>query len=144
MNRVEVFDMLTPKFLAPIKVGQFPHSLDLVVHGITLYVANSGSETISLVDLDKGAQTGLVRFTPLPFNSNVSLVTPTVIASSLRGPQVIMSNGSLWRVVGSQVLPRAMNTSVFGNARTLSGPTQTMASTPNDEFIFLLAGNGTA
>src|SRR5204862_1194625 len=92
----------------------------------------------SVVDLDKGAQTGLVRFTPLPFNSNVSLVTPSVIASSLRGPQVIMSNGSLWRVVGNQVLPRALNTSVFGSSRTLSGPTQTMASTPNGEFIFLL------
>jgi uncharacterized protein (TIGR03437 family) len=105
-------------------------------------VANSGSETISVVDLDKGAQVGLVRFTPLPFNSNVALVTPSVIASGLRGPQVIMSNGSLWRVVGNQVLPRALNTSVFGNSRTLAGPTQTMASTPNGEFIFLLAGNG--
>src|SRR5258708_2136985 len=142
MNRVEVFDMGTQKFLAPIKVGQLPHSLALGADGITLYVANSGSETISVVDLDKGAQTGFVRFTPLPFNSNVSLVTPSVIASGLRGPQVIMSNGSLWRVVGNQVLPRALNTSVFGNARTLSGPTQTMASTPNGEFIFLLAGNG--
>ena len=35
-------------------------------------------ETISVVDLDKGAQTGLVRFTPLPFNSNAALVTPSV------------------------------------------------------------------
>jgi len=107
MNRVEVFDMRTQKFLAPVKVGQLPHSLALGTDGITLYVANSGSETLSVVDLDKGVQVGLVRFTPLPFNSNVSLVTPSVIASSLRGPQVIMSNGSLWRVVGNQVLPRA-------------------------------------
>ena len=69
-------------------------------------------------------------------------MTPSVIASGLRGPQVIMSNGSLWRVVGNQVLPRTLNTTVFGNSRTLPGPTQTMASTPNGEFIFLLAGNG--
>src|SRR5262249_3761801 len=61
----------------------------------------------------------------------------------LRGPQVIMSNGSLWRVVGNQVLPRTLNAAVFGNnVRTLPGPTQTMASTPNGEFIFLLAANG--
>jgi uncharacterized protein (TIGR03437 family) len=143
VNRVEVFDMRTKKFLAPIKVGQLPHSLAFGTDGVTLYVANSGSETLSVVDLDKGAQVGLVRFTPLPFNSNTALVTPNVIASGLRGPQVIMSNGSLWRVVGNQVLPRTLNPAVFGaNARTLPGPTQTMASTPNGEFIFLLAGNG--
>jgi uncharacterized protein (TIGR03437 family) len=141
MNRVEVFDMRTKKFLTPIKVGQLPHSLAFGTDGVTLYVANSGSETISVVDLDKGLQTGLVRFTPLPFNSNVALVTPSVIASGLRGPQVIMSNGSLWRVVGNQVLPRTLNTAVFGNSRTVSAP-QTMASTPNGEFIFMLAANG--
>jgi uncharacterized protein (TIGR03437 family) len=142
MNRVEVFDMRARRFLAPIKVGQLPHSLALGTDGVTLYVANSGSETISVVDVDKGLQTGLVRFTPLPFNSNTALVTPSVIATSLRGPQVIMSNGSLWRVVGNQVLPRTLNPTVFGNSRTLPGPSQTMASTPNGEYIFLLAGNG--
>src|SRR5205823_5938850 len=103
MNRVEVFDMRAKAFLAPIKVGQLPHSLAFGTDGVTLYVANSGSETISIVDLDKGAQVGLVRFTPLPFNSNAALVTPNLVASGLRGPQVVTSNGALWRVVGDQV-----------------------------------------
>jgi len=142
MNRVEVFDLRTKRFLAPIKVGQLPHSLAFGTDGITMYVANNGSETLSVVDLDRGAQTGLVRFTPLPFNSNVALVTPSVIASGLRGPQVVMSNGRLWRVVGNQVLPRTLNTSVFGNLQTLPGP-QTMASSPGGEFIFLLDAGGT-
>ena len=142
MNRVEVFDLRTRRFLDPIKVGQLPHSLAFGTDGITMYVANSGSETISIVDLDRGAQTGLVRFTPLPFNSNVALVTPSVIASGLRGPQVVMSNGRLWRVVGNQVLPRTLNTAVFGNLQTLPGP-QTMASSPGGEFIFLLDAAGT-
>ena len=142
MNRVEVFDMATQQFLTPIKVGQLPHSLAIGTDGITLYVANSGGETISVVDLDRGAQTGLIRFTPLPFNSNAALVTPSVIAAGLQGPQVVMSNGSLWRVVGNQVLPRKLNTAVFGTATTLPGPSQTMASTPGGEYIFLLAGNG--
>src|SRR5262249_17368841 len=75
LNRVEVFDMRARRFLTPIKVGQLPHSLAFGTDGVTMYVANSGSETISVVDLDKGAQVGLVRFTPLPFNSNVALVT---------------------------------------------------------------------
>jgi len=127
MNRVEVFDLRTKRLLAPIKVGQLPHSLAFATDGITMYVANSGGETISIVDLDRGAQTGLVRFSPLPFNSNVALVTPSLIASGLRGPQVVMSNGRLWRVVGNQVLPRTLNTAVFGNLQTLPGP-QTMAS----------------
>jgi uncharacterized protein (TIGR03437 family) len=142
MNRVEVFDMRAQQFLSPIKVGQLPHSLAIGTDGTTLYVANSGSETISLVDLDKGAQTGLIRFTPLPFNSNTALVTPNLIAAGLQGPQVVMSNGSLWRVVGSQVLPRKLNSAVFGTATTLPGPSQTMAATPGGEYIFLLAGNG--
>jgi uncharacterized protein (TIGR03437 family) len=142
MNRVEVFDIRTQQFLSPIKVGQLPHSLAIGTDGTSLYVANSGSETISLVDLDKGAQTGLIRFTPLPFNSNAALVTPNLIAAGLQGPQVVMSNGSLWRVVGNQVLPRKLNTAVFGTATTLPGPSQTMAATPGGEYIFLLAGNG--
>jgi uncharacterized protein (TIGR03437 family) len=141
MNRVEVFDMRTQQFLSPIKVGQLPHSLAIGTDGATLYVANSGSETISVVDLNKGAQTGLIRFTPLPFNSNAALVTPNLIAAGLQGPQVVMSNGSLWRVVDNQVLPRKLNTAVFGTTTTLSGP-QTMAATPGGEYIFLLAGNG--
>ncbi len=142
MNRVEVFDMRAQQFLSPIKVGQLPHSLAIGTDGITLYVANSGGETISVVDLNKGAQTGLIRFTPLPFNSNAALVTPSLIAAGLQGPQVVMSNGSLWRVVGNQVLPRKLNTAVFGTTTTLSGPSQTMAATPGGEYIFLLAGNG--
>jgi hypothetical protein len=107
MNRVEVFDIRTQEFLAPVKVGQLPHSLAIGTDGITLYVANSGGETISVVDLDRGTQTGLIRFTPLPFNSNAALVTPNLIAAGLQGPQVVMSNGSLWRVVGNQALPRS-------------------------------------
>src|SRR5260370_33120434 len=103
--------------MASMKDGEVPESVALGTDGMTLYVANSGSETLSVVDLDKGAQVGLVRFTPLPFNSNVALVTPNVIASGLRGPQVIMTNGSLWRVVGNQELPRTLNTSGFGTAR---------------------------
>ena len=142
MNRVEVFDMASQQFLPPIKVGQLPHSLAIGTDGVTLYVANSGGENISVVDLTTNVQTGLIRFPPLPFNSNVALVTPSLIAAGLQGPQVLMSDGSLWRVVGNQVLPRTLNTAVFGTARTVAGPSQTMAATPGGEYIFLLAGTG--
>ncbi|MEO7652034.1 MAG: hypothetical protein ABIZ80_16340, partial [Bryobacteraceae bacterium] len=144
MNRIEVFDIRTKRFLTPIKVGQLPHSMAFGTDGVTLYVANSGSETISVVDLDRSRQTGLIRFPPLPFNSNVAIITPNLIASSQRGPQVVMSNGSLWRIVGNEMLPRRLNTGVFGTATTVSGPNQTMVSTPNGEYVMLLAGNGNA
>ncbi len=143
LNRVEVFDMASQQFLPPIKVGQLPHSLAIGTDGVTLYVANSGGENISVVDLTQNKQTGLIRFPPLPFNSNIALITPSLIAAGLQGPQVVMSDGSLWRVVGNQVLPRTLNTAVFGTAKTLAGPSQTMAATPGGEYIFLLAGTGT-
>src|SRR5262249_47547890 len=42
LNRVEVFDTAQQQFMAPVKVGQLPHSLALAPDGNTLYVANSG------------------------------------------------------------------------------------------------------
>ncbi len=143
LNRVEVFDMASQKFMTPIKVGQLPHSLALGMDGVTLYVANSGGENISVVDLTQMQQTALIRFPPLPFNSNIALITPNLIASGLQGPQVVMRRRQLVAYRGEiQLLPRALNTSVFGTAKTVPGPGQTMASTPGGEFIFLLAGNG--
>ena len=57
LNRVEVFDTRANQFLAPIKVGQLPRSLALAPYGKLLYVANTGGESISIVDLDKGEVT---------------------------------------------------------------------------------------
>ncbi len=146
MNRVEVFDIRARRFLNPVKVGQLPHSLALGSDGVTLYVANTGGEWLSIVDLDKLEQVGKVRFPPLPFNSAVALATPQIISNSQRGPQVVVSAGAnantLWRVVGDQLLPRTLNSAVFGTATTVPGPSQTMVATPNGEYVLLLAGNG--
>src|SRR5262249_1851132 len=51
MNRIEVFDMQRQQLLPPISVGQLPRSMAMGNDGNTLYVANSGSETISIVSL---------------------------------------------------------------------------------------------
>ncbi len=143
MNRVEVFDMRQQRFLSPIKVGQLPRSLALGIDGNTLYVANSGGESISVVDLDRGVATGRVKFPAIPFNANFALVTPSLIATGIRGPQLIMSDGTLWKVVGDQAIPRTLNSDVFGTVRTIPAP-RTMASTPNGERILLMAGTGNA
>lgn len=144
LNRVEVFDMRAKRLLAPIKVGQLPRSLALGTDGSTLYVANTGGESISIVDLDRMQTVGRVKFPPIPFNAAFSLIYPSVMASSIRGPQVIMSDGTLWRVVGDTAVPRVLNPNVFGTARTIPGPIRTMASTPEGQYVLLLAGNGTA
>src|SRR5207237_73763 len=87
--------------------------------------------------------TGRIRFPPIPFNAAFPLVTPNLIASSQRGPQVIMSDGTLWKIVGDSVLPRPLNANIFGTARSVAAPV-TMTSTPEGSFVLILAGNGTA
>ena len=80
MNRIEVFDMKTQTLMAPIKVGQLPHSMAFGNDGSTLYVASTGGEAIDIVNLDTGQKTGRVKFPPLPFNAAFALITPTVLA----------------------------------------------------------------
>jgi uncharacterized protein (TIGR03437 family) len=140
-NRIEIFDMKQQQFLTPIAVGQLPQSIAFGPDTSTLYVANSGSEYLSVVDLTTGAVTGKVRLPPIPFNASFALLTPSVIASSQRGPQVLMSNGTLWTVVGSTVVPRTLNPDVFGTATSIAAP-QTMASSTDGSYVLLLGGNG--
>jgi uncharacterized protein (TIGR03437 family) len=139
MNRVEVFDTRSKEFEQPIKVGQLPRSLAISPDGNTMYVANSGSESITVIDLNEGQVTGKLRFPPLPFNATAALLTPSVIAATQRGVLVVMNNGSLWKSVGNELIPRAVSPLI--GAATVQQP-RTMASTPNGEFAILLAGNG--
>lgn len=139
MNRVEVFDIGSRQFQTPIKVGQLPRSLALTPDNSTLYVANTGGESISIVDLGVGAVVDRVKFPPLPFNAASALVTPSVIAASQRGLQIVMNNGTLWKVIGNEAFPRDLSPTI--GSITLTSP-RTMVSTPNGESILVLAGNG--
>ena len=141
-NRVEVYDISRRELLSPIKVGQLPRSLAMTPDGSTLYVANSGGESVSIISLDRLAVTGRVKFPPLPFNFSQAPMTPLVIAAGLRGPQILMNNGTLWKVVGDEAIPRPMSPAI-GNT-VVPGPVRTMAATPGGEYILLLAGNGFA
>lgn len=147
LNRVEVFDLRTRRFSTSIKVGQLPRSVALTPDGNTLYVANTGGESISIVDLNKGAVTGRVRFPPIPFNASAPLVTPQVIATGLSGLQIMMSNGTLWQVIGNDAVPRPVSPAIgadsSGRPLTISAP-RSLVSTPGGEYILLLAGNGWA
>ena len=150
LNRIEVFDLKTQQFTAPIKVGQLPHAMAISSDGVTMYVANTGGETISMVNLDKQTVTGRVTFPAIPANVAVGLSYPTSIASSQRGPQFVLSDGSLWKVDGTQAIPRVLNPAIFGG--TTTAPTKTvsrgtpavttMAATPGGEYVILATGAG--
>jgi uncharacterized protein (TIGR03437 family) len=143
LNRIEVLDTQKQQLLTPIPVGQLPRSLAFGADTNTIYVANSGGESISIVSVPQNAVIGRVSYPPIPFNASFAILTPQVIASSMHGPQVIMSDGTLWRIVGNTLAPRTFNTNIFGTARSIPGP-QTMASTPEGAFVLVLAGNGSA
>lgn len=139
MNRIEVFDARAKEFLSPIKVGQLPRSMALMPDNNTLYVANTGGESISIVDLSEGRVVGRVKFPPLPFNATAALITPSVIAATQRGPLIIMNNGTIWSVIGDEAIPRTVSPVIGSN--TVTAP-RNMVSTPNGEYVMLLAGNG--
>ncbi len=149
-NEIEVFDMKAQQFLSPIKTGQLPHNMAFGTDGNTLYVANSGGESISIIDLTLRQITGSVLFPPVPLDASTAIITPQAMASSIRGPLVIMSDGSLWKIVGNQALPRSLNQVVFGaTATTISAGAgtaafRTMASSPDGEYILVFTGAGNA
>jgi len=143
LNRVEVYDIRQQSLLAPIGAGQMPTSLALTPDGATLYVANSGGESIGIIDPDKMQAVGRVNFPPIPFNSNTALVTPSVITASLNGPLVLMSNGSLWSVVGTTAVPRAasrlLGQTAAGAPVTIPIPSY-LAAAPGGEYVLLVVG----
>jgi uncharacterized protein (TIGR03437 family) len=146
LNRVEVYDIGSQQFLTPIKVGQLPVSLALTPDGSLLYVANSGGESISMVDPVAMVSTGLVTYPPLPFASNLAPILPSVIAAGLSGLQIVMTNGQLWKVIGNTTLPRGVSTIIGSNATTGAPNTiplpAVMAVSPEGRFILLLSNAG--
>jgi uncharacterized protein (TIGR03437 family) len=139
LNRVEVYDIASQAFLTPIKVGQLPVSLALTPDGSLLYVANSGGESISMVDPVKMVSTGLVTYPPLAFASNLAPILPNTIAAGLSGLQILMSNGQLWKVVGNAALPRGVST-IIGSS-TISMPAA-MAVAPEGRYILVASNTG--
>ena len=144
-NRVEVFDTQKLKWLDSIEVGQLPHSLALAPDGTTLYVANSGGESISIVDLDQAKEVGTVDFPPIPRNGSQAAIRPVAMAASLSGVQFMMSNGTFWRVIGNQAVPRQATALLPSTAQTITATPQIqMTSTPGGEYVIAMSGNGNA
>jgi uncharacterized protein (TIGR03437 family) len=149
LNRVEIYDVNGQAFLTPIKVGQTPTSLALTPDGFTLYVANSGGENISIIDPDTMQVTGQVTYPPVAFNATTALSLPSVIAFGLSGLQIMNSDGSLWKVVGSTAVPRPASV-LLGSTLPVklitpsATVTLTMAATPAGEYILFATSTGIA
>lgn len=141
-NRIEVFDLRKQKFLAPIPVGQLPRQMAMSLDGSLLYVGNAGGESVSIVDLDERRVIGEIEFPPVPRNAAAAVIYPRTLAMGLSGLQIVMSNGTMWKVVGNQAVPRPANTNIFPT-NTVSAP-QEMIATPGGEYMLLLDGNGVA
>ena len=148
MNRVEIFDVAGQQFLSPVTVGQLPHNVAFGTDNNTLYVANSGGESVSIVDLTQGKVVDTVQFPAIPFNAATAIITPQAMVSTVRGPLVVMSDGTLYSISGNQAVRRSLNPAVFGTtATTISAGTgtaafRTMASSPDGQYAIIFTGAG--
>jgi len=141
-NRIEVFDTVAQQFLNPIPVGQLPHQLAMASDGNTLYVGNTGGESIGVVDLNLQQVVGAVAFPPTPRNGTSTAIYPRALGMGLFGLQFEMSNGTSWEVVDNTAIPRPASTVI---PATLAGtPNLGMISTAADDFILTLSGDGHA
>ena len=153
-NRVEVFDLTKMRLATPISVGQLPHTLAMGLDGNTLYVANTGGESISIVDLDAGQVIGSINFPPIPRAGATAPNHVVAMAVGQTGLQFLMATSnatgtlaSQWEVIGGNaVLRQADSIAVNPNntaQSTLPAPLQ-MINTPGGENILTLNGVGTA
>lgn len=153
-NRVEVFDVPTLTFDAPIPVGQLPHTMALGLDGTTLYVANTGGESISIVDLDAKQVTGGIPFPAIPRAGATPPSHVVAMAIGQTGLQFLLATSnavgvqaSQWEVIGGQAVLRQADSIAVNPANTaqntLPAPVS-MASTPGGENILTLNGSGTA
>jgi YVTN family beta-propeller protein len=143
-NRIEVFDTRAQKFLNPISVGQLPHQMAMSTDGTTLYVGNTGGESISIVDLNLQQVIGNVVFPPFPRNGTTAIIYPRSLAMGLFGLQFVMSNGTQWQVVGNNALPRPVSTVIPTTLATSNGPSYGMVASPGYDRILTMSGNGNA
>jgi YVTN family beta-propeller protein len=150
-NRIEVFDTVNRVFLNPIPVGQMPHQMALSSDSNTLYVGNTGGESISIVDLTQMAVVGTVAFPAIPRTGGGTTATvsnPRALAYGLSGLQFLLAAGtagtaSQWEVFGNNATVRAPDTvTLNGTTNTLPAPWQMMMGSADASTILTFDGTG--
>lgn len=137
LNRIEIFDTVKQQFLDPLEVGQFPQNMEFSLDRDTLYVANTGGESIQTIDLASLTVTGNIEFPPTPRNAIQNPLTVDAMAMTLAGLQFTTTTGNVWRTLGNQAVVRPGG-GVF-NANGTVGGNRFMAATPGGEYAMLLA-----
>ncbi len=141
-NRVEIFDTVQQVFDTPIPVGQLPHAMAMSTDGNSLYVANTGGESISIVDLNLQKVVDNVVFPPIPRNGTAALIYPATIAMGLFGLEIVMSDGSQWEVVnGDQATVRPADS--VTPVKFAGSPVYGMVAAPDNSYILTINGSGT-
>jgi len=149
-NQIEVFDTVNQQLLTPLPAGQLPGPLAMGTDGDSLYVANTGGESIQLIDLNSSTIAATVAFPPVPRAATATTnYAVLAMANGLSGLQVIMSNGTQWQVIGNSAVPRQVSSVINSTSTNASTTTQTalatagltMTSTPDYTQALVLAGN---
>jgi YVTN family beta-propeller protein len=144
-NRIEVFDIASGQFLDSIAVGQFPHQMALDGDAKTLWVANSGGESITGVDLDQGLVNTSVQFPAIPRSGTTNPVTPQALIWGYSGVEFIKSDGSQWEVVnGSAILRPTNSVTPVDIATSSTEGAVRMVSSSSGQAAIVLGGAGTA
>jgi hypothetical protein len=117
--------------------------------GNTLYVANTGGESIAIVDLTQQLVTGSITFPPIPRLGDANVNSVQTMAMGLSGLQFVMLqpatptqttiSGTLWEVIGNNAIPRS-GTTVTG---VTAAGAQTALSTAN-EASMIASADGTS
>ena len=142
-NRIEVFDLTKQQFVDSIPVGQLPHQMAVSADGSTLYVGNTGGESIGIVDLNAGTLAGSVVFPPIPRNGTAAVVYPRTLAMGLAGLEFVMSDGSQWSMAtGNTATVRPADS--ITPVRFAGGPAFGMIPAPDNSYIITMDGSGTA
>ncbi len=136
LNRIEIFDTAKQRFLDPLEVGQFPQNMELSLDRDTLYVANTGGESIQTIDLASLTVTGNIEFPPTPRNAIQNALTVDAMAMTLAGLQFTTTTGNIWRTLGNQAIVRPGGGVL--PAGTVGG-NRFMAASPGGEYAMLLA-----
>jgi hypothetical protein len=142
-NRIEVFDLTKQHFVAPIAVGQLPHQMAMSTDGNTLYVANTGGESISIVDLGLHKVVDNVQFPPVPRQGTSAVISPHTLAMGLFGLEFVMSDGSQWKVVNGNVAT-VRPTDAITPVRFAGAPNIGMLASNDNRYILTLNGSGLA
>jgi len=146
-NRIEVFDIRRQRFIEPMEGGSLPRSMTMSLDKSLLYVGNTGGESITIFDLDLRREVGAVEFPPIPRPGAQAVTPPIAMAMTQAGLQFVLSNGTLWRVVGNTATPRPYSPVISPNSTTsvlATGGQAQLAASPEGDYMLAINGAGSA